>query len=57
MGGWLGGLERSHLIRGPQMAPTDTAIRNAKLKDKAYKAADSQGLYLHGRALSYGDAQ
>ncbi|MDE1895475.1 MAG: tyrosine-type recombinase/integrase [Rhodospirillales bacterium] len=28
------------------MPLTDTAIRNAKPKDKAYKVADSQGLYL-----------
>ena len=28
------------------MALTDTAIRNAKPKDKSYKLADSQGLYL-----------
>lgn len=28
------------------MALTDTAIRNAKPKDKPYKVADSQGLYL-----------
>jgi hypothetical protein len=28
------------------MALTDTAIRNAKPKDKPYKMADSQGLYL-----------
>jgi integrase len=28
------------------MALTDTAIRNAKPKDKAYKVTDSQGLYL-----------
>ena len=28
------------------MALTDTAIRNAKPKAKAYKIADSQGLYL-----------
>ena len=28
------------------MALTDTAIRNAKPKDKPYKVTDSQGLYL-----------
>ena len=28
------------------MALTDTAIRNAKPKDKPYKVADSKGLYL-----------
>jgi hypothetical protein len=28
------------------MALTDTAIRNAKAKDKPYKVADAQGLYL-----------
>ena len=28
------------------MALTDTAIRNAKAKEKPYKVADSQGLYL-----------
>ena len=28
------------------MPLTDTAIRNAKFKDKPYKVADAQGLYL-----------
>jgi hypothetical protein len=28
------------------MALTDVAIRNAKPKDRPYKVADSQGLYL-----------
>jgi Arm DNA-binding domain len=28
------------------MALTDTAIRNAKPKDRPYKVADAQGLYL-----------
>ncbi len=28
------------------MSLTDTAIRNAKPKDRPYKVADSQGLYL-----------
>jgi Arm DNA-binding domain len=28
------------------MALTDTAIRNAKPKDRPYKAADARGLYL-----------
>ena len=28
------------------MALTDTAVRNAKPKDKPYKLADAQGLYL-----------
>jgi hypothetical protein len=29
------------------MAPTDTAVRNAKPNDKPYKLGDAQGLYLH----------
>src|SRR3546814_12997804 len=32
--------------RGPQMALTDTAVRNAKPKSKPYKITDGQGLYL-----------
>lgn len=34
------------LKQSPQMALTDAAIRNANPKDKPYKVADSQGLYL-----------
>jgi len=30
----------------PQMALTDTAVRNAKLKEKPYKLGDSVGLYV-----------
>jgi hypothetical protein len=31
---------------GPQMALTDTSIRNAKSKEKPYKLGDSGGLFL-----------
>jgi hypothetical protein len=33
-------------MRGPHLALTDTAVRNAKPKGKPYKLGDSQGLYL-----------
>ncbi len=33
-------------MRGPQRALADTAVRNAKPKDKPYKVADLQRLYL-----------
>lgn len=42
----MGALKGPHLRRGPQMPLTDTAIRNAKPKDKPYKVADAHGLYL-----------
>jgi integrase len=41
LGAFFGALEE-----GPTMALTDTAIRNAKARDRDYKLADSGGLYL-----------
>jgi integrase len=45
-GGIIGGLFQNLILRGPHMALTDTAVRNAKPKDKPYKLGDAQGLYL-----------
>ncbi len=41
MGAFFGGFTRPPQKRGPQMALTDTAIRNAKPKEKPYKVTDA----------------
>lgn len=40
------GLYIAGFLKGPHMALTDTAIRNAKPRDREYKIGDSGGLYL-----------
>ena len=46
IGGLLGGLLEKPILKGPQMALTDTAIRALKPSTKDYKASDEKGLYL-----------
>ncbi|BBE34071.1 hypothetical protein SmB9_17290 [Sphingosinicella microcystinivorans] len=55
IGGLFWGRYRPATSEPPQMALTDTAIRNAKPKEKPYKVTDALGLYLlvnpHGGKL------
>ncbi|WP_408609241.1 Arm DNA-binding domain-containing protein [Alteripontixanthobacter muriae] len=45
-GGQIGGIRKTGGRRGPQVALTDTAIRNAKPCEEPFKLSDAGGLFL-----------